>query len=306
MNIFKRLRFLISNIIDIQSRLHKIQESLGRIEGRQLRLESHLGESDFDTKKSEFRVFSQWGEDGIIQALLKYVRIERKIFVEFGVQNYTESNTRFLLINDHWSGLLIDGDKNHVDYIKNDPIYWQHNLKVDCSFITKDNINSILMSNGISGEIGLLSIDIDGNDYWVWEHISVISPTIVVIEYNARFGPERSVTVPYSPDFTREKAHFSGIYYGASLKALCTLGHSKGYSFVGTNAAGNNAFFVKKDLMKLPLKELEVLDGFTKSQFRESRDKKGALQFLSFDDEFNLLYSLDLVDLENLDSRIED
>jgi hypothetical protein len=98
---------------------------------------------------AEVKVFSQWGEDGIIQALIKYVPIERKIFVEFGVQNYTESNTRFLLINDCWSGLLIDGDKSHVDYIKNDPIYWRHNLKVDCSFITRDNIN--LMTFIISG-----------------------------------------------------------------------------------------------------------------------------------------------------------
>lgn len=298
MNIFARFRYFISSIIDIQSRLHKIQESLGRIEGRQLRRASHFSESSFEIKQAEFRVFSQWGEDGIIQALLNYVAIKHKIFVEFGVQNYTESNTRFLLMNDHWSGLLIDGNPGHVDYIRKDPIYWQHNLKVDCSFITKDNIDSILLANGISGDIGLLSIDIDGNDYWVWQKISVIRPAIVVIEYNARFGSERSVTVPYSPDFTREKAHFSGIYYGASLKALVTLGASKGYSFVGTNAAGNNAFFVRKDLMKPPLKELGVVEGFTKSQFRESRDQKGVLQFLSFDDELSLLYSLELIDLE--------
>ncbi|MFM6025585.1 MAG: hypothetical protein ACKPER_22095, partial [Dolichospermum sp.] len=120
---------------------------------------------------NEFRAFSQWGEAGIIQFLIRNVHISRKIFVEFGVQNYTESNTRFLLINNNWSGLVIDGGLEEITYIKNDPIYWQYNLKAINSFITKDNINQILSDNGIQGEIGLLSVDIDGNDYWVWQAI---------------------------------------------------------------------------------------------------------------------------------------
>ncbi|MFM6343717.1 MAG: hypothetical protein ACKPFK_01030, partial [Dolichospermum sp.] len=106
----------------------------------------------------EFRAFSQWGEDGIIQFLIRNVPINRKIFVEFGVQNYTESNTRFLLINNNWSGLVIDGGSEEIYYIKNDPIYWQYNLKAVNSFITKDNINQIISDNGIQGEIGLLSV----------------------------------------------------------------------------------------------------------------------------------------------------
>ncbi|MFM6910727.1 MAG: hypothetical protein ACKPKT_25530, partial [Dolichospermum sp.] len=105
----------------ITSILHKLQETLGRIEARQLETLNSKSIRD-----NEFRAFSQWGEDGIIQFLIRNVPINRKIFVEFGVQNYTESNTRFLLINNNWSGLVIDGGSEEISYIKNDPIYWQY------------------------------------------------------------------------------------------------------------------------------------------------------------------------------------
>ena len=113
----------------------------------------------------EFKVFSQFGEDGIIQYLINSIPIENKIFIEFGVENYKESNTRFLLINNNWKGLLIDSDEKSINSIKNDDIYWKHDIKAVCEFITKENINSIFSSNGFEGDIGLLSIDIDGNDY---------------------------------------------------------------------------------------------------------------------------------------------
>lgn len=292
MKVITWLQSLVARIIDIQSRIHKIQEALGRIENRQ-------AEADWDGRLAsrEFRTFSQWGEDGILQALIKTIGIRREIFIEFGVTNYTESNTRFLLMNNHWKGLIIDGNPEHIAYIKNDPIYWQYHLKADCTFITCENINRIFQDNGITGEIGLLSIDIDGNDYWIWKEISVVSPAIIVIEYNARFGIDRAVTVPYDPAFTRERAHFSHIYYGASLKALCHLGKEKGYAFVGTNSAGNNAFFVRRDLMAAPLREMAAEEGFTRNQFSESRKPDGHLAFLTYEQEVALLEKLTLVDV---------
>src|ERR1017187_7419263 len=207
----------------IEERSKMIQEALGRIELRQLR--DHPAA---DIQGAEFRTFSQWGEDGILQFLLRRTGISRRIFVEFGVENYTESNTRFLLVNDNWAGLVIDGSSKHIDFIKSDDIYWRHNLKAEAAFITRETINDLICRNGISGEIGLLSIDIDGNDYWVWEAIDVIVPSVVVVEYNSRFGPERAVTVPYDAGFVRTIAHHSNIYYGASLAALCLLGKRKG------------------------------------------------------------------------------
>lgn len=290
---FQQLDRINNQQKELNQTLNKLQESIGRIENRQLGNLKSTCITD-----NEFRTFSQWGEDGIIQYLLRNIEISRKIFVEFGVQNYTESNTRFLLINNNWSGLVIDGSSENIAYIKNDPIYWQYNLKAVNSFITKDNINQIFLDNGIQGEIGLLSVDIDGNDYWVWEAINSVNPVIVVSEYNFRFGATRAVTVPYDAGFVRTKAHHSNIYYGASLKALCILANKKGYSFVGCNSAGNNAFFVRNDLKPDSLKELTSEEGYVTAQFRESRDELGNLLYLSLEEEQNLLNSLPLVSID--------
>lgn len=186
--------------------------------------------------ESEYKVFSQWGEDGIIQFLIRNLNIQHKIFIEFGVESYRESNTRFLLMNDNWKGLVIDGSAAHVDDIKNQEIYWKYELTAAAQFITKENINSIFTKNGFQGEIGLLSIDIDGNDYWVWQAIESVNPAIIVAEYNSVFGKERAVTVPYDASFYRTNKHFSNLYFGASLKALTLLANKKGYDLVGCNS----------------------------------------------------------------------
>jgi hypothetical protein len=276
----------------LRRNLTRVHEALGRIEARQC---ADTGATALAA--NEFQVYSQWGEDGIIQHLLRHVRVPRKIFVEFGVQNYTESNTRFLLVKDNWSGLVIDGSAAHIAYIRQDEIYWRHNLKAAHSFITRENINELLRENGVSGEIGLLSVDIDGNDYWVWEAIDSVSPALVITEYNARFGAERAVTVPYDPAFVREKAHASCAYYGASLAALVALGKRKGYAFVGTNTAGNNAFFVRQDLQPATLPTLTAVEGYVAQQFREARDEQGRLLCLPPEEEAALIRDLPLVEV---------
>jgi hypothetical protein len=285
-----RNKVRLLNSLDARSQY--IQAALGRIESRQLAAMNLEG-----LHQNEFKVYSQWGEDGIIQKLLRHVAIGRKVFIEFGVEDYTESSTRFLLVNNNWFGLVIDGSQVHVDYIKRDRIYWQYNLKAECSFVTRDNINGIFRKNGLEGEVGLLSVDIDGNDYWVWEAIDSVMPAIVIVEYNSRLGFERAVTIPYDPGFVRGQAHHSMIYYGASLNALCLLGNRKGYAFVGCNSAGNNAFFVRRDLMAPPLKELTAAEGFVQNHFRESRDVNGALLILTHEQEAAILEKLPWVDV---------
>ena len=284
----------------IERRLEFVQEALGRIEGRQ------LGSAESPRlSESEYRVFSQWGEDGIIQFLLRHVEIDRKVFVEFGADNYNiESNTRFLLTNNNWAGLVIDGNPENIKRIKDSPTYWLYNLKAVSSFITRDNINQLLQENGVSGEIGLLSVDIDGNDYWVWQAIDVISPAIVIAEYNYRFGRERAVTVPYDENFDREQAHPSKIYFGASLKALCHLGKAKGYAFVGCNSNGVNAFFVRRDKLPSRLRELTPEEGFVFGGFGEKLNVQGELRKISPEDEMRLLRDagLPLVDVEGGES----
>ena len=118
------------------------------------------------------------------------------------------------------------------------------------AFITSDNINSLLLESGVDEDIDLLSIDLDGNDFWVWQAIRVVKPTLVVVEYNATFGPERAITIPYDAMFERHKKHSSGFYHGASLQALHKLASSKGYSLVGCESSGVNAFFLRDDLLK--------------------------------------------------------
>jgi hypothetical protein len=225
----------------------------------------------------EFQVFSQFGDDGIIQYLTGKLDIPHKTFIEFGIENYKESNTRYLLINNNWSGFVIDGSEGNINYVKNDPISMFHELHSKCAFITKENINELLngfLKLGYDKEIGILSVDIDGNDYWVWEEINVVNPVMVIAEYNAVFGSENAWTTPYKPDFYRLSAHSSHQYWGASLKALAMLAEKKGYYFVGCNSAGNNSYFIRKDKIG-DLRPLSVKEGFVVSKFMEDVDKEG-------------------------------
>ena len=274
----------------IPRKIVQIQEALGRIESRQIK-------DCVNYQDSEFRVFSQWGEDGIIQWLINRVDIERKVFVEFGVENYTESNTRFLAIYNNWSGLVIDGSKENIDYIKSDPIYWACNIKAVESFITSENINEILKENGISGDIGILSVDIDGNDYWVWQAINAINPRIVICEYNSHFGKNSKVSTPYDPGFVRDTAHHSKVYYGASISALNHLAIKKGYSLVASNLAGNNIFFVRNDLLK-DLEVISVDKAYVQANFREYHDTNGRLTYDNFDDRLKKISNLELIDIQ--------
>jgi hypothetical protein len=295
LNVIRKIRQIVNEfrggLYDINNKLNSIREALGRVELRQ-----NLSNPASDIRSSEFQVYSQWGEDGIVQYLLRHIKIEKQIFVEFGVERYSEANTRFLLVNDNWAGLVIDGSAQHVESIKTDPIYWRYNLKAVCAFITEKNINELFKGNGITGDIGLLSIDIDGNDYWIWNQIEVISPRIVIVEYNSRLGIEKSVTVPYDETFVRQSAHYSMVYYGASLRALVNLGRRKGYAFVGCNSNGVNAFFVRLDVLG-ELKEMTVEQGYVAGKFREARNLNGSLAYMSSKEEMDLLEQLPWVEV---------
>jgi hypothetical protein len=232
-------------------------------------------------RQAEFKVFSQFGEDGILQFLLAHVPIRREIFIEFGVENYAEANTRFLLLNNHWRGLIMDGSESAMASVRTSNLAWRHHLDAAQAWVTAENIDQLIASKGYSGDIGLLSIDVDGMDYWIWKAIDAIQPRIVVCEYNALLGPAAEVTVPYRPDFSRSDAHFSWLFFGASLGALTRLGETKGYQLVGVNTAGNNAFFVRRDVAG-PLPARRVDEVFQSSQFREARNEAQQLTHLHY------------------------
>lgn len=246
----------------------------------------------------EFKVFSQFGDDGIIQFLINNTEIINECFIEFGVEDYSESNTRFLLMNNNWSGFIMDGSEASMNKVKNQPYYWKYDLRALGAFITKDNINTLMDQTGFE-DIGLLHIDIDGNDYWIWDEINIskLRPTIVILEYNSVFGSEKAITVPYQKDFYRTEAHSSNLFWGASLKALVNLSTSQGYSFVGCNSAGNNAYFVKNDRLK-NLKPISIKEGYVESKYRESRDKKGKLTYLRAEERLNAIKGMDVFNVE--------
>jgi len=250
-------------------------------------------------QEAEFKVFSQFGDDGIIQYIIANAELKphERRFIEFGVENYTESNTRFLLMNDNWSGLVIDGSQQNIDYIKNDAIYWKHDLTAVCSFIDRENINQTFAANDFAGEIGLLSIDIDGNDYWIWESIDTVQPVLVIVEYNSVLGNKRAVTVPYDPAFNCTKAHPSNLYWGSSLKALYLLADQKGYAFVGSDSRGNNAYFVARNRLG-NLRALTVEEGYVCSKFRESRNEEGQLTYVSGSNRLRVIEDMKVLDVE--------
>ncbi len=231
---------------------------------------------------AEFKVFSQFGEDGILQYLIYETKIDHNesVFIEFGVQDYSESNTRFLLMNNNWRGMIIDGSTANMDSVRSQSICWRHDLTVKDAWIDRDNINQFITEAGFQGNIGMLSIDVDGNDYWVWEQIHVVNPIIVVVEWNSVFGSTHAISVPYDPMFQREKAHYSHLFFGASIAAFEHLGKSKGYSLIGSNTAGNNLFFVRNDRLG-NLKALSSAEAYIESRFRDSRDAMGQLNYLS-------------------------
>lgn len=246
-----------------------------------------------DFRKVGFKVFSQFDEDGIIQYLINKLPIESKTFVEFGVESYEESNTRFLLVNDHWQGMVLDARASDIRYIQQDKIYWQYDLQAKCTWITRENINALLLDAGFGENIGLLSIDIDGNDYWIWKAIQSVRPLIVTVEYNSLFGLQ-PIAVPYREDFDRTTAHYSNLYYGASLGALQHIAKDKGYLLLGSNVLGHNAFFVRADIAG-EFRGVGVREAYVASKFRESRDQTGKLSYVRGNDRIKLIENMPVV-----------
>lgn len=248
-------------------------------------------------EEAEFQVYSQFGEDGIIQWLIHNVAIDNKTFIEFGVEDYTEANTRFLLMNNNWSGLVMDGSEANMKRLNSWDYLWKYDLTAVAAFITKDNINQIILDAGFQGDIGILSIDLDGNDWWILNAIECVSPRILICEYNNIFGDEKKVTVPYDAEFVRTKKHYSNLYWGCSIAAFRGWAKENGYYYMGSNSAGNNAFFVRKDCIE-PEKVLADADVFVESRYRESRDEKGNLTYLKGIERLKCIRPMEVFEIE--------
>ena len=292
----KYLSFVIKRVFN-----EEIQKEL-IIKAKLLSVKNRYFKKIKDLSDVEFQVYSQWGEDGIIDWLINKFPEIPKSFLEIGTQDYRESNTRFLLINKNWDGFLIEADKAAIKDIKSQRVYWKHNLRAINEFITKDNINNIIKKFNIPKKLGLLSLDIDGVDYWVLKKLSVLDPSIIICEYNSLFGQKKSVTVPYKENFIRSDMHHSNLYYGASIKAFIDLMKKKNYFLIGTNSAGNNAFFVKKNIWN-KARKLIINKKVFDSKFRESRNTKGELTFLDKKSSLKLIQNKLIIDLKNKNKK---
>ncbi|TKB98980.1 hypothetical protein [Pedobacter cryophilus] len=248
----------------------------------------------------EFKIFSQFGDDGIIQYLIKHLQITNKTFIEFGVEDFLESNTRFLMMNNNWSGFVMDGSSKHMNNLKKQHWYWKFNLKHKAAFIDKENINSLLADTGFNN-LGLLHIDLDGNDFYILKTLdfSKLNPAILILEYNSVFGNERAISVPYDKSFVRTSAHYSNLFFGASLPALHSAATEKGYALIGCALNGHNAFYVRRDLLNDKVKEQSIKDAYIESNFRESRDKDYNLSYLSDTDRLNAIKGLTVFNVLN-------
>jgi hypothetical protein len=248
---------------------------------------------------AELKIFSQNGEDGIIDFIIKKLNLRKPNFVEIGVGDYSEANTRFLYETYYSQGLIIDSVKNFKKKIAPNINIWRGNLKILEKKVSSKNINNIL-SNYAKFKIDIFSIDIDGIDYWIINEIKPKISKIFILEYNYIFGSKLEVTVPNIKNFNRTQSHYSNLYYGASLKAYIKLMNKKGYYFLGVNRMRNNAFFINEDYPKIKffnnIKNLN-LSHCTNANFNESRNSKGQLNYLDHEDKIRNIKNCKLVNL---------
>lgn len=252
---------------------------------------------------AEFKVYSQWGEDGILNYLCEKLGLSKPKMIELGAGNFEECNSRFLAEYRHASVAPVDARSDLHSSVQNLDINWKTTIVPQVTWITPDNVNELIKSSAKAlGGIDILSLDIDGNDYWVADSLDTSNFQIIIVEYNPIFGHERSVTVPRNDSFDRTSAHYSNLYYGASLRSFINLFDSKNFTFVGTNRVGNNAFFVpdtKINNLDLQIPRTDDLSKFTDWRVRESRSTEGQLTFLNCREGADLIKELQLIELKS-------
>lgn len=254
---------------------------------------------------AEVKVFSQWGEDGILDLILDRLDIARPSCVEFGAGNFHECNTRFLAEYRAAQVLAVDGRPDLDASVRRLPIAWRTTVLTRQTWITPESAPGLLQEARTAfGGVDVLSLDIDGNDYWVAESLDLTGVSVVVVEYNPLLGHSRSVSIPRDDEFARTDAHYSNLYYGASIRSFTDLMVGRGFAFLGSNRAGNNAFFVPVEsatTIGVVLPDAADLSAYTDWRVRESRDRDGRLTYLTGDARIREIGHLPVVDVHTGD-----
>ena len=264
--------------------------------GQSAILSSFAARSEFkELWDAEVKVFSQWGEDGILNYILDCMEISKPRILEIGVGDFSECNSRFPVVYRGASAVLVDVHPGLLEGIEKSNLKWKSHIFGINKKITLDNCNDILLeSNRLIGPIDVLSLDIDSNDYWIMKNFeSLDSIQIIIVEYNALFGSNEPLSVPYIEDFDRFKINVSGQYFGASILAWINLLETSGFLFIGTNRICNNAFFVRKDkesrFSKIQVPTQEHIEKYVDWRCRDARNSLGELIFASGDERFDLI-----------------
>ncbi len=254
----------------LQSEQQNLRVALGTLMARE------IAGAASSCNEAEFRSFSQYGDDGIIEYLIQHCDISPCSFVDIGVETYAEANTRFLAEHRQWRGLIVDQNPRLSRDLARTRLDWRSQVSAVSTFVTRDNVRQIVEPFVGLGGLGLLSIDIDGVDYWVLEQLVGVRPAMIITEYNSLFGDVAAVSIPYDEKFDRTRPEYHNIYYGASLAAFGHLLAAQGYALVGCVTAGNNAYFVRTDrLGDIPPRT--VAQAYRPRRFVEHRDLGGAL-----------------------------
>ena len=234
------------------------------------------------------------------------LNISNSRFVEIGAGDYSESNTRYIYEKSFSKGLIIDIEENFKKKVSSNIKIWKGLLELENVEICSENINKILDKYELNEKLDLFSIDIDGVDYWVIEKLKPKISKIIVLEYNPTFGHNLEISIPNYKNFNRFGAHYSGCYYGASLKAMINLMKTKDYDFIGTNKLNFNAFFIESDLshnFQDLKKNMRSLDYYTTIKIRDSINEKGELDFLSRKKRLEQMGELEVVDLSRSEKK---
>lgn len=209
-------------------------------------------------RSTGYKVFSQFEEDGLLWYLFSLIGEGSKTFIEIGANDGINSNCSNLAVHFGWSGVFFEGDSGLIrrgeKFYRKIPTPYHPKPQYVQAIIKRENINQLIEKTGLQGDIELLSIDIDGNDYWIWDALEVVSPKVVIIETHTEFGTN-NIVVPYDSEYMYPGKH--PVYHGASVTAMAELGKKKGYRLVGASDLGINQIFVRNDLLPGILPEID-------------------------------------------------
>jgi hypothetical protein len=238
---------------DLERRLYRLERAQRGLQRFLLR--THFGLSADGAARPDPRgvpFFSQHGEDGHLIHIFQEIGAPRRTFLEIGIQDGLECNTACFALCFGWRGVMLEGNADYARQAQEN-LAAAPELTIRHAFVTRDNALALLDQTGADREADLFSLDIDGNDYWIWEALEEFRPRVVVVEYNGYLGLERAVTIPYRPDFEHRTRHPRG-YMGASLAAWHRLATRRGYALVGHCAC--NLFFVRREALRGAVREV--------------------------------------------------